>query len=323
MSTGTWFKVHDGEKPLRPNGPYVIFYKEERPKLLLEFPNMSFREGADRISARFRALTPTQREKYTKMSQLEMERYIRETLEWKNEWENEIERLILLLVHPSARNKDHNYQKGPPGLYQSETQIVEDNVSPSLSSVELNICSEPLIREKVYHWYVELSQSRLYDAAMKHVVYLQSRKDEIEIDRDNFMVEPGDEEVLEIRGVPSSTIPATQYDTLPQDIQTQIKRHQDDMAQEQEIWDEDDDAAGELRRSGFVLPPFSVTLSKHVIDEFRGLEVYQIQDIAPRCHLHDRGLWARGRSDIEVFDARAGKRLFCRLGTEPFLYATF
>uniref|UniRef100_A0A7S3QGW4 HMG box domain-containing protein n=1 Tax=Chaetoceros debilis TaxID=122233 RepID=A0A7S3QGW4_9STRA len=106
MSTGTWFKVHDGEKPLRPNGPYVIFYKEERPKLLLEFPNISFREGADRISARFQALTPTQREKYTKMSQLEMERYIRETLEWKNaqldkerykweslEWKNEIERI--------------------------------------------------------------------------------------------------------------------------------------------------------------------------------------------------------------------------------------
>jgi len=317
-TTGTWFKVHDGEKPLRPMGIYMIFCKEERSKLRLESPNMSFVEHSDRISARFQALTPTQREKYGKMALLEMERYKWGSLEWKNE----IERRILLLVHPSARNKDHNYQGGHPGLYQSETQIVEDNVSPSLSSVELNICSEPLIREKVYHWYVELSQSRLYDAAMKHVVYLQSRKDEIEIDYDNFRVEPGDEEVLEIRGVPSSTIPATQYDTLPQDIQTQIKRHQDDMAQEQETWDEDD--YGEAQgKSGVVLPPFSVTLTKHVIDEFRGLEVYQIQDIAPRCHSRRRYLWARGRSDIEVFDARTGKRLFCRLGTEPFLYATF
>uniref|UniRef100_A0A7S3QGZ6 HMG box domain-containing protein n=1 Tax=Chaetoceros debilis TaxID=122233 RepID=A0A7S3QGZ6_9STRA len=83
-STGKWFKFHEGEKPLRNMSAYVIFEKEERPKLCLEFPNMSFREGADRISARFQALTPTQREKYTKMSQLEMERYIRETLEWKN-----------------------------------------------------------------------------------------------------------------------------------------------------------------------------------------------------------------------------------------------
>mmetsp|Transcript_8883 Transcript_8883/g.12701 ORF Transcript_8883/g.12701 Transcript_8883/m.12701 type:complete len:332 (-) Transcript_8883:347-1342(-) len=321
-STGKWFKFHEGEKPLRNMSAYVIFEKEERPKLCLEFPNMSFREYAPRLSARFKALPPTEREKYNKKALLDKERFVRETLERKNA----LEQGILLLVHPSARNKDHNYQKGLPGLYdkdKSETQIVEDNASPSLSSVELNICSEPLVREKVYHWYVELSQSRLYDAATKHVVYLKSRKDEIEIDRDNFMVEPGDEEVLEIRGVPSSTIPATQYDTLPQDIQTQIKRHQDDMAQEQEKWDEDEYYGESHGRIGVVLPPFSVTLTKHVIDEFRGLEVYQIQDIAPRCHLYDRGLWARGRSDIEVFDARTGKRLFCRLGTEPFLYATF
>uniref|UniRef100_A0A7S3QHQ3 HMG box domain-containing protein n=1 Tax=Chaetoceros debilis TaxID=122233 RepID=A0A7S3QHQ3_9STRA len=314
-------EFNDGEKPLRNMSAYFIFSAEERPKLRLEFPNMSFREYAPRLSARFKALPPTEREKYNKKALLDKERFVRETLERKNA----LEQGILLLVHPSAKNKDHNYQKGLPGLYdkdKSETQIVEDNASPSLSSVELNICSEPLVREKVYHWYVELSQSRLYDAATKHVVYLKSRKDEIEIDRDNFMVEPGDEEVLEIRGVPSSTIPTTQYDTLPQDIQTQIKRHQDDMAQEQENWDEAD--YGESQgRYGVVLPPFSVTLTKHVIDEFRGLEVYQIQDIAPRCHLYDRGLWARGRSDIEVFDARTGKRLFCRLGTEPFLYATF
>eukprot|EP00554_Chaetoceros_debilis_P016671 CAMPEP_0194113880 /NCGR_PEP_ID=MMETSP0150-20130528/18253_1 /TAXON_ID=122233 /ORGANISM="Chaetoceros debilis, Strain MM31A-1" /LENGTH=44 /DNA_ID= /DNA_START= /DNA_END= /DNA_ORIENTATION= len=44
------------------------------------------------------------------------------------------------------------------------------------------------------------------------------------------------------------------------------------MAQEQDMWDEDD--YGEAQgRSGVVLPPFSVTLTKHVIDEFRGLEV--------------------------------------------------
>lgn len=67
--------------------------------------------------------------------------------------------------------------------------------------MELNICSEPLIQEKLYQWYVELSQSHLYDAVRKRVVYVCCEKqDDIEID-ENFKVEPGDEEVLEIQGV--------------------------------------------------------------------------------------------------------------------------
>uniref|UniRef100_A0A7S3QH47 HMG box domain-containing protein n=1 Tax=Chaetoceros debilis TaxID=122233 RepID=A0A7S3QH47_9STRA len=97
-STGTWFNVHD-DKPLRPSGTYVIFSAEERPKLRLEFPNMSFREYAPRLSARFKALPPTEREKYNKKALLDKERFVRETLERKNE----IERRILLLAEDTAQ----------------------------------------------------------------------------------------------------------------------------------------------------------------------------------------------------------------------------
>ena len=85
--------------------------------------------------------------------------HVREHAEWKNETEGS----ILLLLHPSAGNKDHNCQARHQGaLNMSEIQIVEDNDTPALSLTELNVCSEPLcIQEKLCHWHVEPSQSCL------------------------------------------------------------------------------------------------------------------------------------------------------------------
>jgi len=86
------------------------------------------------------------------------------------------------------------------------------------------------------------------------------------------------------------------------------------MAQAQESWDKDEDEMDE----GLSEPPFNVTVTKHIIDELRGLEVYQIKDLYPRTiMIPNISAWGRGISNIEVFNARTGKRFFCRMGTFP------
>jgi len=118
------------------------------------------------------------------------------------------------LLRPSVGDKNHNYQQGRLGVHidrhlvslksqpPSESQMADVHGKCSFSPVELEISSEALIQKQIYYWYVELSQFCLFDSALGCVVH---------------------EEVLEIRSVPSSIVPVTQYDTLPQDTTSNQK----------------------------------------------------------------------------------------------------
>ena len=58
-------------------------------------------------NAKWKSLTPNKRAKYDEMARLDKERYHRECAP---ELKDMNLRTILPLLHPSAKNKDHNYQ---------------------------------------------------------------------------------------------------------------------------------------------------------------------------------------------------------------------
>lgn len=253
-----------------------------RPKFRKENPTFDFHEVLAVNSKGWKSLDRSEMARYDTMARVDKERYHRE----KAEWEKRIDQKFQELWHPSATNKDNNRDRKQESQPSRKIKVRTGMFTP----VELNVLSVDLIQGQLYSWYVELSQAHLYASALKCVLGVAK--------------EP------EITGVPSSTIPITQYGTLPQDMQSQIRKHQKEMVEWQEEWNyyfylENDNAP----------PTFVTKVTKHVIDEFCGLEVYQIKDVYPRTWSYNAGEWMQGHCDIEVFDAQSGKRLFYRLGT--------
>lgn len=57
-------KADKADKPKRAPGPYMIFCKEERPKIVKANPNMSFGEVGKALGEKWRGMSDAQKAKY-------------------------------------------------------------------------------------------------------------------------------------------------------------------------------------------------------------------------------------------------------------------
>jgi hypothetical protein len=74
----------DPDAPKRARGPYVFFTLDERPRILLEFPDMKFTDLGHVMGQRWRALPAEEKKKYEELANVDKKRFQDEVTEYNS-----------------------------------------------------------------------------------------------------------------------------------------------------------------------------------------------------------------------------------------------
>lgn len=119
-------KKKDPNAPKRARGPYVFFTLDERPRILVESPDMKFTDLGHVMGQRWRALPAEEKKKYEELANIDKKRFQDEVIEYNSRKpaENVTDGVTRSTTHYSQQ---HQYQQQHPitSMYAPHPQYQE------------------------------------------------------------------------------------------------------------------------------------------------------------------------------------------------------
>ncbi len=121
-------KKNDPDAPKRARGPYVFFTLDERPRILLESPDMTFTDLGHVMGQRWRALSAEEKKKYEELANVDKKRFQDEITEYNSRKPaaNAMDGLTRSSTHyPQHQQQQHTVTYAPHPQYQEAQHYAE------------------------------------------------------------------------------------------------------------------------------------------------------------------------------------------------------
>lgn len=119
-------KKKDPDAPKRARGPYVFFTLDERPRILLESPDMKFTDLGHVMGQRWRALSAEEKKKYEELANIDKKRFQDEVTEYncRKPAANATDGLTQSTT-PYSQQQQYQQQHPPTSMYAPHPQYQE------------------------------------------------------------------------------------------------------------------------------------------------------------------------------------------------------